>query len=305
MEQLNPQDQKLIRHWRTSTSRTISCNESAERVWGVVVPQAALHHSCLLHGILALSALQLAFTSSGKDQKNYLETAQSHQAAIVSTGGHLDSSSYETVFARSTIMTVFSFALPRITRPDTPALENLLQIFQLVRVSMDLPEEIVDRVQAGQLGSLIYGEKPMLNMPDTSQLAIHFLWRLNATLGSRDARHEKDIYEATIQHLSFSFEMFMNGGDATVVAFLWICRIPSEFISAVKERQPFALVTLAHFTVILHSLRRRWWMGDWSFRVLHEIVQSLDIEWRRSVSWVMDAVGWYNPETCNSTWRLD
>lgn len=305
LQHLNPQDRKLIRHWCTSTYRTISCDESAERVWGVVVPQVALGHSCLLHSLLAVSALQLASTSSGSDRKKYLEIAQSHRAAIVPTGGNLDSSSDSAAFARSTIMTAFFFGLPRITRPDIPVLENLLQIFQLVRFSMDLPEDILDRVQTGQLGSLIYGEGPILSMPDTSQLAIHFLWRLNATLGGGDARHEKDIYEATIQHLSFSFETFMNGGDATVVVFLWICRIPSGFISAVKERQPFALVILAHFAVILHSLRRRWWMGDWSARLLHEIVQALDGEWRRSVSWVLDAVGWYMPETCNSTWRLN
>lgn len=291
---LNAQDQQLILQWCTSTYRSISWDKSVERIWRVVIPGEASHHPSLMSGLLALSALHLAHLSSGTDRKDYLDIAKSHRAlALADPPICTDGSSCNAVFARSTILSIFSFALPRITKPATTAVDNLLQIFQLVRSSINALD-IVDQVQRGHLGSLVQSEKSTPNMPDTSQLAIVSLRKLNATL-SRDPRHEKDIYEVTIRHLSLSFEMFMNESDAAIVAFLWICRIPPRFMSLVEERQPFALVILAHFTVILHSLRRQWWMGEWSTRILDEIGQNLGSEWRQSISWVMDAVGWYIP----------
>lgn len=279
-------------HWCTSGYRSISWNTSVDPVWQTVVPQEALRHPSLTHGLLALSALHLAFTSKA-DRERYLETAQTHQnKAIVSDLRSFDPPKYALL---STTMTMYSFALSRIRVPalDMTPVDTLIQIFQRVRDSLRVPTEAVNGVERGEFGPLIPREQ-VPPIPDTSQFAMQSLWKLNTALG-QNPQHEKDIYDATIQHLSHSFKLFMTASDGTIAASLWVSRIHTRFLTLLQERRPFALVILAHFIVIIHSLRGQWWMGEWNARVLHELGQSLDAEWRESISWVMDATGYYIP----------
>lgn len=289
---LTLQDRQLMVHWSTSAYRSVSWNTSVEPIWQSVVPQETLRHPALKHGLLALSALHLAFTTR-TGRESYLDMAHSHQGkAIISDLTTLDSPKYTLL---STTMTMCSFAFCRIGVPggDTTAVGGLIQIFRHVRDSLGVPMDAIDG-EGRAFGPLVSQEK-VPPIPDTSQFAIQSLWKQNTVLSSRDPRHEKDIYDATIQHLSSAFKMFMTGSDGTIPASIWISRIHPRFMSLLEERQPFALVILAHFNVIIHSLRGQWWMGEWNSRVLQELGLVLDAEWRKSINWVMDATGCYIP----------
>lgn len=288
-------EREFMMHWRTSTCGTLARNKSSEWIWQTVVPQEALCHSSLRDALLAVSALHLDFTS-GPDRESFLETAESHRSQAVSQLSiHRKtlSSTGSAVFALGTTMTVYSFGIARMWKPtqDNP-LDDLCQIFHSIQ-DLDIPTDIPDWVGA-ELRPLLKSEA-MLIMPDTTQLPILSLRTLNATLSRQDPRHEKAIYDATIQHLSFSFERFMAGGEVAVVAFLWIIRVPSEYIDLIQEKEPFALVILAHYAVILNSLKRQWWMGDWGARVLRAIGEVLNAEWRPALSWVIDSTGCHVP----------
>ena len=281
-------------HWCTSTYRSISWNSAVEPVWQTIVPREALRYPSLMHGMLSFSALHLAFTGRA-DRESYLESAQSHHAqAIASCDSVTKSFDSPNCILLSTIMTMlsFSFSRLRLLAFDVSAVGDLVQIFQHVRDSIRVPMKPENGVESGVIAKLIPLDEH-LPLPDTSQFAIQSLERLNTALCNRNPQHEKSVYDVTIQHLCFSFKLFMTGGDGTIGASLWISRIPSRFMDMLKERQPLALVILAHFIVILHSLRRQWWIGEWSTRVLEDIVRALQGEWKESITWVMDATGCY------------
>ena len=283
-------------HWCTSTYRSISWNSAIEPVWQTIVPQEALRYPSLMHGILAFSAIHLAFIGRA-DRESYVKIAQSHRAqAIASCDSVTKSLDSPNCILLSTLMTMLSFASSRLRllAADTTAVGDLVQIFQYARDSIGVPMKPSNGVESGVLGKLIPLDEH-LPLPDTSQFAIQSLQRLNMVLWNRNPQHEKGVYDITIQHLCFSFKLFMTGGDGTIGASLWISRIPCRFMDLLKERQPFALVILCHFIVILHSSRKQWWMGEWSTRALEDIVQVLDGEWKESITWVMDATGCYVP----------
>lgn len=253
-----------------------------------------------MHGLLTLSALHIA-SSCEMDREGYLEMAQRHRKEIavpVSECPDLEHSP-DATFALSAIVMMFSFGFSRVAEPMVSSLDSFVQIFQSVRDSIGAPLDTVDGTQEGRLGPFTSLESSTPCMPDTSQLAIHSLQTLNATLGDRDARH-REVYDTTIQHLSFSFQKFFSGSDVAIAAFLWISRVPSQFMALLHERQPLALVILAHFAVIIHPLRRQWWMREWSTSIVREIGQVLGGEWRPSIRWVMDATGCYIPP-CNES----
>jgi hypothetical protein len=115
--------------------------------------------------------------------------------------------------------------------------------------------------------------------------------RQNDIEASHNPAHERGVYENTIEHLSHCLEQLMNGGEPKDFVFCWTFRIPGRFQDLVREREPFALVVLAHYAVTLHHLRDTWWMGNWGARILNEIVDILGTEWRELLSWPIDATG--------------
>ncbi|KAE8356660.1 hypothetical protein BDV28DRAFT_83171 [Aspergillus coremiiformis] len=298
---LNIQELELMVQWCTATYRSISRNKNVECIWHAIIPREGMRHPFLMHGILALSALHLAFTSSGTMKEHYLMTALSHRSQarvdLAKVKANLTDSNTNAVFALSNILIVFAFALPLTMDPhdnQTP-LDELCEVFRLIKASGDTIPTIIDRVSQGEMKQLVEYEDPPLQMPNTSRLAIMALSSMNAAFTTQDPDHENELYSTAIKHLGDSLDKLSQGGEIMVVAFQWIFCIPPRFIDLLEERQPFALIILAHYAVILYSLRGHWWMGEWGSRLISQVGQHIGAESKQSISWVLDATGCYIP----------
>lgn len=150
-------------------------------------------------------------------------------------------------------------------------------------------------VARSELRPLVECDASCPRMPHTSGLAIMALQRINATLATQSTRHETDVFERTIGSLSRSLDKLARGGELMITAFEWIFQIPPRFIDLLRARHPFSLAIVAPYAVIIHLLRRHWWVGDWGERMIQAVGRHLDAEWRKSISWVLDATGCYIP----------
>ncbi|KAJ6164981.1 hypothetical protein N7470_003653 [Penicillium chermesinum] len=306
------QDLELMVNWCTSTYRSMARDSSAELIWQSVVPQLSLRAPALRHGLLALSALEVASQRSTPERKwRYIVAAREHQSLALA-GVRFDDidtlsdAQCNAHFALCCVLLAFSFAYCIIMdweeeeeedeRPDVP--DEFLEVFYLTRWLVGALLLTKDRVSSGDLYPLVQSPEPRPTMPDMSRLVILSIRRQNEIESRRDPTHKKDVYTQTIDHLSHSLEQLMNGGEPKDFAFCWAFRIPMRFSQLVRDRRPFALVVLAHYAVVLHHLRESWWMGNWGTRILKEIVDLLefDSEWRELISWPLDAVGWFLPE---------
>lgn len=278
-------------------------DRATEPLWQTIIPQMSLRHAPLRHGVLALSALHLANTSSHPERKKkYLATAREHQSQALA--GIPLQNHHETqcnvILALCCLMIVFAFGYclvdGRNEDDDHPnVLDEFLEVFKLARW-VSVTTTAIHRVADGELSSLIQSEETSPTMPDTWRVVIQTLRRQNEIEAARDPAHEHNVYDQAIEHLSSLLEQLMKGGQTRVFfAFCWSLRIPEGFLELLRQRQLFALVVLAHYTVILHLLRDSWWMGDWGTRILKEIGELLDPEWRQFISWVIDATG-YHPD---------
>jgi hypothetical protein len=260
-----------------------------------------MRHPFLMHGILALSALHLAVTNQDDMREHYIRASKAHQnQAVVGLSrlaGKLKPSHCNAAFTLSNIMMIFSFALPEIIgqTPGQSPLDDLYEVFLATRESVDVLASTADWIGDGELKPLLQYDKAQPKMPDTSRLAIMSLAQMNANLARKDPHHDKELYDTTIKHLGYSLDKVARGGETIIVAFQWIFQVPSEYMELYRQREPFALVILAHYAVIIHFLRRHWWMGEWGLRLVREIGQHLDANWRNSITWVLDATGYYIP----------
>ncbi|ORY05904.1 hypothetical protein BCR34DRAFT_42046 [Clohesyomyces aquaticus] len=67
---------ELIHHFEVRTSSTLATDPPAQRVWKTVVPTLAAVTPCILHGIIAVSAMHFARSlSNGKEKDIYLQIA--------------------------------------------------------------------------------------------------------------------------------------------------------------------------------------------------------------------------------------
>ncbi|KAL4866090.1 hypothetical protein BDV12DRAFT_139516 [Aspergillus spectabilis] len=300
-KELNIQDLELMMQWCTTTYRSVSRNSTVECIWQAVVPREAMRHPFLMHGILALSALHLAVTNQDDTREHYIRASKAHQKQAVvglsRLAGKLKPSHCNAAFTLSNIMMIFSFALPEIIgqTPGQSPLDDLYEVFLATRESVDVLASTTDWIGDGELKPLFQYDKAQPTMPDTSRLAIMSLAQMNANLARKDPHHDKELYDTTIKHLGFSLDRVARGGETMIVAFQWIFQVPSEYMELYRQREPFALVILAHYAVIIHFLRRHWWMGEWGLRLVREIGQHLDANWRNSITWVLDATGYYIP----------
>ncbi|KAJ5676030.1 hypothetical protein N7462_008927 [Penicillium macrosclerotiorum] len=299
------QDLELMMHWCTTTYRSMARDRSAEALWQVAIPQLSLRFPALRHGLLALSALQLAgATSRGERKWRYLASAREHQTHALTginsnNAENLTTAQCNASFALCCVLLVFSFGycLTDDSDEDTDdrgppdVLDEFLEVFELTRWLVGAMMTTIDRVSAGELYPLVRPDEARPTMPDMSRLVILSLRRHNTIEAERNPAHETDVYDQALEHLRYSLERLMNGGEPKDFAFCWTYRIPVRFQDLVRERQPFALVVLAHYAVVLHHLRESWWMGNWGARILREIVDSLEPEWQELISWPLDATG--------------
>ncbi|KAL4971662.1 hypothetical protein BDW66DRAFT_145677 [Aspergillus desertorum] len=300
-KELNFQELELMMQWCTKTYRSVSRNSTVENIWQAVVPREAMRHPFLMHGILALSALHLAVTSDGDLREQYIRISKAHQnqavLGLARIAGKLKQHHSNAAFTLSNLMIIFSFALPETMgwNLGQSPVDELYEVFLSTRKSRDVLSNITDWVVNGELKPLLQYDKAQPKMPDTSRLAVMSLNQLNASLARQDPHHDKDTYDATIKHLGCSLDKVSRGGETMIVAFQWIFQVPEKFMELFRKRDPFALVILTHYAVILHFLRRHWWMGEWGLRLIREIGEHLDANWRNSITWVLDATGYYIP----------
>ncbi|KAL5042087.1 hypothetical protein BDW71DRAFT_200875 [Aspergillus fruticulosus] len=270
---------ELMTQWCTSTYRSVSRCSSVELIWQDVIPRESFRHVFLCHGILAVSALHLSITGSGDQQpEEYRELAQIYHtkavAGLTLAVSSLEQGEYDAIYAASNLIIILLS-------------HDLIQVFRVVWSSMGVLQQIISWVRVGKLGPLIQNAQPNANCPTEVYCAIQSLKKLNFDLAKANDHHEVMIFEAVINQLKVALSAMSRNEEATRTIFLWIFSIPARFVDMMHQRLPFALVILAHYSVVLCNMGRRlWWMGEWGPRIIQEIQTSLCEKWREKLAWV-------------------
>lgn len=300
LDHLSLQEPDLMTHWRTSTYLSFVKDRFSRHMWQTAIPEMSLQHSYLRHAILALTTVQLALSiNDARIRRGYLESARAHQiqarADLKPILKNVDGGNRIAVFASLCIFVLyeFPFHLGSHYNRNADILYDLCKVLQSCRESIAVLREVARTDRDGQLRPLMITEEGDANMPNMSRLAILMLQRQNASLDKTDPQHKHNTaaYEETIAYLGNALESLTSGNEGSVAAFRWISRSPAQFITLLEERQPFALVILAHYAVILHNLRKEWWMAEWGDQILREVCRCLGPQWLQSITWVIDATG--------------
>ncbi|KAJ5175628.1 uncharacterized protein N7482_001505 [Penicillium canariense] len=291
---LNLHDLELMMHWCNSTYLTLSRNDRTDLVWRNAVPEEALSHPFLMHGILALSALHLARTGPEPSRRAaYLNRAVAHQnealALFRELLGDISESNAKAMFAFAGIVVVYTFGFPHTPDVQDPwtCVDDLYQVLVLTRGVQQVIRSPADYLSHSNFAPILQVEEVHAPLPDDATAAINELHEANEICGARDQNHKTEVYTATIDNMAEMLSWVHGGMTSSVIAGRWAIKLPSRFLDLLREREPMALVMLVHYGVLLQHLKHRWCFDEWCVRVAKAVWAILDDQWRPLVHWAM------------------
>lgn len=286
-------DLELLLQWCNSTHKTLSRNPRVDPIWRYFVTEEAVASPFLMHGILAVSALNLARTKPDSSRPIYISAAVAHQnqalALFRELLGHINPSNAKAMFAFSSIVVVYAFGFPHNPSPGDPgaAVDDLYQVLVLCQGIQHVISEASSSLWDSSFSPLLQVDDYTPCLPEDAGSALERLREANHTCGVRDATHDAAAFGQVIDNLATELSAAHGGFDSITVACRWAIRLRPGFVDPLREHNPMALVILAHFCVLLHSLRQDWCLDEWAVRVTRAIWMLLDDQWRPLARWAM------------------
>lgn len=286
---------ELMHHYSTSTARTFHDFGDGGKRWEVIVPSQAQSYEFLMHALLGVSALHIVHLR-GRDSSTsqYLSRAHAHHAEALalfrSSVTDITPMNGAAVAAFSCLFLVFSCGTAQLsdTLPNQDPIDILLTIVGFFRTYWKL---FVSTTQWLDAPSPQASPSPPMPEPDLSGVkenaamrALDELLRINTS--SSDDEVCKAIYHGAIIQMQRS----LDSGSA-LPRFLWPLTVSDEYLTLLEQRQPMALIILAHGCTLTKELPCRWFIHNWITHITNSIARQIDVPWRPTMRWPLEQCG--------------
>lgn len=280
-------DLELLHHFTTVTCFTVSNIPSKQQIWQVAIPREAMSHQFLLHALLAIAAVNLMYLDPTKRHR-YESAASNHRNLALSMSipalNEVTPENCHALFALSCVVSLLAFAFPyrkQLLLPSTPV-DDMLSVFVLIRGVQTVLQSAQEWITQGALGALIGNWNPTVSpLPEDINSAFEKLFDKN-DIDTPDPS-TREFYRSTIQGLRKAFEIHtVVQGDPGLI-FTWLLMVQASYVAQLEEKDPMALVILAHYAVLIHSSDGQWWTESRGAQLFEAIHRMLPPEWLSAV----------------------
>ncbi|RDI88019.1 hypothetical protein Vi05172_g1833 [Venturia inaequalis] len=286
---------ELLHNWTTSTCYTLS--PDAREEYRIEAPKFAFSHPFVMHAIMAISALHLAYLRRDRREFYLFHAKAHHEAGLRIASGVLsamDDKSCVAMWVFSTLCCVFATARPRNFGDFVIVGEKgQADWFIILRGSRHILESSSDALLNSPFGPMFQigaargklREKATLDNDVTASL------RQNIVDSGLD-EGTLALYNAAIDELRKSFAVVYSQTKAELGdVFRWLWCIDDGFIRHLQDKKPAALSILAYFAVLTHSFSSLWWMEGFSRHIVATVYRFLDHSHRHWIRWPIQEVG--------------
>jgi hypothetical protein len=306
-------DLDLLEHFKNSTYLDVGHNSASRRLWQTTIPLLACSHSFLMHGILACSALHLAYLNPTESEQYQLIAAYHQNRALPAFRSAIANANKDTcnaLFSFSQLLIIYCFAsegqsgdLLLVREKDELGLPDWLHI---IRGNCTIFKTIWKFIENGPLTPLkmerIDGEH-LSPVPENPQYARRLSGLLAAISFPGKNRIAQQVIEAppsplpdALLELSRAFSKAHVARSRSVFTiwtalYIWPAQVSQDYLDLLKDRDPAALILLAHYCILLEPLDSHWYMSGSSKRLLSRIYNQLDQEWRQWLHWPLEEIG--------------
>ncbi|KAI3536079.1 C6 zinc finger domain-containing protein [Colletotrichum filicis] len=294
---LNLSDLELLHQYLTSTCKATSQLPEVTAHIQTTIPHLAQDYPFLMRGILAEAAIHLSWLHPGR-KSHYAPLASNHHRlglpdfrAALQT---IDTDNCDALMAYSKGLVWCAFAWHESFSADVQAVSTvgtiswLPQWFNLLRGSY----LIVESCRRWSTNCL-YALPPQLD--DMTEF-------FNSTDGCKISalrirltyKTYSPAYEALLSTLQYSFALASMRHHNTPLRNAinnWMGALPNDYISLLQKEEPWALVLLAHFCILIHRSETRWFMKGHGSQLLQSTIGRLDNQWKDFVQWPLEEIG--------------
>jgi hypothetical protein len=293
---------ELLHNFCLSTSSTLTVNPALRTLWQTNVPQVGFTCDYVMHSILSLSALHLAHFKPEQRGFFLAQAMELHHLALAKGSvmlSHVTSDNHTELYLFSVLACFFALARPRdkdsfLLEPGT-GLAEWLFMFRGTRIVIESSNPA--KLHSGPLGPMfVMGARRAQSQTSSSEQLDHPLRDLQTLFAETTTDVDMlSTYNFCVEELLKSFNVIYDQDpklyDVTDV-FIWLYRVPNEYLGFLHERKPEALSIFAYFCVLLKQLNARWWLEGWSIHLISQIYAALDEEHRLWISWPIRELGW-------------
>lgn len=297
-------DLQLFHHFTVSTYRTIVDDPTSYDIWQIEVVRWGMTFPSILHLILALSALHLGYENP--DQRNqYVQQADDHFTfgvqSVTAVLAQLNEESCQKVYISAVLICFVYFARePRAGEYLVFSHQGLSEWRMLMNGVKLILHSYHDQVFSGGLKPKINPEALSVSPELQGELDEHIL-RIQAVQKLVDENFlteaDNGIYTSAINDLLAVLNEVYEKRSAKKppvglmqVLIGWVFRLPDELTSQLEQKEPVALVILAHWTILLKYMRSVWFMKCWDAHVVMGVWSSLEAEFHPWIEWPMQQV---------------
>ncbi|KAJ5314127.1 Cutinase [Penicillium atrosanguineum] len=301
---LDSMDSEILDHYFSSFYKSFVTNDQTERIWVDVVPGLAYDISFLLQGILACTALHMAYLTPEMRQE-YTLRAYYHQDTAIPQFRHAinypDEQNCDAIMSFAYILVIYSLAT------DTESSKNPLLIVEdeivdgemnlilpqwlhFIRAGCSMLCEVWDIIENGPASALAYTWESQLKDQEIEAGDLPYLPYFKSLVPSDGSWSEESIriYHVTATALAESFAYLESAkGNYQVnpwnILGVWPVRVEMAFFSLISEKHPGALIILAYYCIILKDMEKLWYFEGRPAKLLVSIEDVLDTRWHSRI----------------------
>jgi len=283
-------DMALWHQFITETAITIS------PAWERELPRLALTCDYLMHGILAMGALHLAFLYPQQRDK-YEDLANQHQDLALrpfqSATSHITAENCNHVFGFSVLLMVFNYASFRSPEELLPfsggvPYGGLSNWIVCLRGCSSIYQQAKSHIENGPLGFLV-SQQSMSAIenagkiecpPDDDDKSLEYLTKhlLNSDrIKASTTIEELEAYTDAIIRLR---KLLVGSSQVTDLGFrkmmssMWPTVISETYLRLLSQQQPLALIIMAHYCLLVKKCEAYWYMSMRAFDMFEAIRRS-------------------------------
>jgi hypothetical protein len=257
----------------------------------------ALEFPFLLHGILALSALHLSRLDAIL-RADHLRQAERHFDVALEqfrvSVSDINERNYQAVLFMAAILFPYSCALPLdIQKGPEHMLDHIIQNIALIRRVRPMVTQFYSNMLESEIGRLVPHD---VRNFDLDEIPVETeLVRLRMFREATRAIYPPDISHAYGEAVDILEKIFARAAKSTDPASdslikLWAHLVSPRFMELLTERQPGALIILAHYAVLFWRSQHYWFFEGIAEQILHIADTLVPSEWKAWLDWPKEQI---------------
>ena len=291
---------ELMHHY-TTVMYQLGARDAVVHLWRFYIPQQAFKHSFLLHGLLAFTALHLAYLKP-HDSPRYLSLGDKHQAialesfqSILSSNADPDPDMADALFALSATLSLSSMARScALSANTTMNMDDIAELFIMTKGIQNMIRLSSEHIRRGPMATMLEyqtrpeGTETELPLP----VSVHFeALRQILVMYGLDPEALEDCQSALTQ----LEEIYKNIIDFAPVVDIeigdisrWQVHVSMGYVRLIQVRNQPALIILAYYAAAITAIHTAWYIHNWAEYALRGISQSLNNSMQHLIEWPLE-----------------